>query len=175
MPNHPAQEKRTCATCGDRTRKWTKTETGYQCENCAPPNEGGSEEMSKKPYDRATDPAIEERTIKKMLRVILTGEEKADLAERMAEHRADLQRLEDEKKQITKDFASRIELAQGTIRQESSTYLQGWEMRDVECIEITDKRAGFLTVVRQDTGEEVSRRKLTAEEMELKLPMDAAA
>lgn len=131
--------------------------------------------MSKKPYDPATDPTIDERPIKKMLRVNLTTEERAQLAERMAEHQADLQRLVDEKKQITKEFASRIELVQGNIRQESSTYLQGWELREVQCSEVTDKRAGFLTVVRLDTGEEVSRRKLTTEEMELNLPLDDAA
>ena len=130
--------------------------------------------MSKN-VDKSVDPTIEERPIKKMLRVNLTTEERAELAERMAEHQADLQRLEDEKKQITKEFASRIELVQGNIRQESSTYLQGWELREVQCSEVTDRRAGFLTVVRLDTGEEVSRRKLTQEELELKLPMEDAA
>lgn len=128
-----------------------------------------------KPYDKATDPTIEERTVKMCLKCELTEAEKAELASKMAEHQADLEHLEDEKKAVTKDFASRIELVQGTIRRESGTYRQGWEMRDVECVEITDKRAGTLTVVRQDTGEIVKIRPLTQEERELKLPVEDAA
>lgn len=125
--------------------------------------------------DKAIDPTIEERPIKKLLRVNLTTEELSALAAKMAEDQATLERLEDEKKSVTKDFASRIEITTGTIRQEAGTYRQGWELREVQCSEVTDRRSGLLTVVRLDTGEEVSRRKLTAEEMELRLPLDDAA
>jgi len=56
---------------------------------------------------------VKERPIKDMLRVVLTEEEKRDLAEKMAEQQAELERLEDEKKSVTKDYASRIENVQG--------------------------------------------------------------
>lgn len=127
-----------------------------------------------KSIDPATDPNIKERATKELLRVTLTEDEKVKQAERMAEKQAELEDLEDQKKAMVKDFASRIEMVQANVRQASNTYRQGWELRDVECVEIKDMNCGTLCVVRQDTGETVRMRKLSQSEMQGSLLDDVA-
>ena len=65
-------------------------------------------------------------------------------------------------------------MVQANVRQASNTYRQGWELRDVECVETKDMNRGTLCVVRQDTGETVRTRKLSQSEMQGSLLDDAA-
>jgi hypothetical protein len=123
----------------------------------------------------ATDPRIKERPIKKLLRVELTEEEKRELAEGMAEKQAELESLEDEKKAVAKDYASRIESTQGEIRRKSSIYRQGWEVRETDCVEIMDYNRAEVRIVRLDTSEVLNRRKMTQDELTLPLPVEDAA
>lgn len=120
----------------------------------------------------ATDPRIKERPIKKMLRCDLTEEEKRELAEQMAEDQAKLKSLEDEKKAVASDYKSRIEQVQGSININSSTYLQGWEMRETSCSEVMDYTKAEVSIVRLDTGEVIKRRGMTQDELTLSLPIE---
>lgn len=122
----------------------------------------------------ATNPRIKERPVKKMLRHELTDDEKRELAERMAEDQAKLETLVDEKKAVASDYKSRIENVQGTIRLASSTYRQGWEIRETQCSEIYDYDKAVFSIVRLDTGEEIKRRGMTQDELTLPLPMEEA-
>ena len=115
-------------------------------------------------YDPATDPSIKERPVKNLLKCELTEQEKDRLASDMADMQADLERLEDEKKVVTKDYAGRIEQTQATIRKQANTYRQGWEVR-----------VGTCTTKRLDTGEIVRTRNLTQDELQGELPLDTAA
>lgn len=120
----------------------------------------------------ATSPRIKERPIKKMLRCDLTEKEKAELAATMAEDQAKLESLEDEKKAVASDYKSRIEQTQGTIRRNSATYRQGWELRETECSEIHDYERAEFRIVRLDTGEFVKCRPMTQDELTLSLPLE---
>jgi len=80
--------------------------------------------------------------------------------------------LENEKKAVSKDYASRIELTQGAISASSNTYRQGWEVREVECSEIMDYERGEVRWVRLDTMEVYKRRKMTQDELQYALPLD---
>jgi len=173
MPNKPAQEKRRCATCGKRTRQWIKTAKGYECKTHD--QKKGDTDMSatssKKPHDPATDPTIKENLITMNLRCDLSDAEKAAIAAEMAEAQAELGRVESEKKAVTKEFSGRIGRLERTISLKATSYSQGWEMRDVQCVEIMDRCAGTMTVKRMDTGEKVNSRKLTDKEKVLELPL----
>lgn len=120
------------------------------------------------------DPRVKERPTKSKLRVFLTEDEKRVLAERMAEKQAELETLEDEKKAITKEYGSKIDLVTGEIRLASNTYRQGWELRDVECSEVWDYPRGTVYVKRLDTGEIIKSRRMSQDEMQGSLLEDAA-
>ena len=123
--------------------------------------------------DDATNPNIKERPMKSMLKCILTEEDKRTLADELANKQAELENLENEKKAVAKDYASRIELTQATISTSSNTYRQGWEVREVECSEIMDYERGEVRCVRLDTMETYKRRKMTQDELQYALPLDA--
>lgn len=123
--------------------------------------------------DDATNPNIKERPVKAMLKCVLTEEEKRLLADNLADKQAELENLENEKKAVSKDYSSRIELTQATISTASNTYRQGWEVREVECSEIMDHERGEVRWVRLDTMEIYKRRKMTQDELQYALPLDA--
>ena len=99
-------------------------------------------------------------------------EEKWALAASMAERQMELERLEDQKKAVAADLKGKMDTVQAVIRREANVYRQGWEMRDVECTKIVNRKEGTLRVIREDTLEVVHGRRLTQEEMQLKLPLD---
>ena len=128
--------------------------------------------MSGEQFMAATSTRIREKEFRDILRVELTKEELDELAGKLAEDQLELQELEDQKKAVTKDFGSRIEVVQARIRSGSNTFLQRWEMREVECVEVKDFTRGECYSKRMDTGEVIKRRKLTSAELERELPIE---
>lgn len=125
--------------------------------------------------ERATSPNVQETLGTGIYRVDLTEEEKRDLAENIADDQLELEKLEGEKSSITKDYASRIEAVRARIKASSSTYRQGFEMREVDHVEKKDFDLGTCTLIRLDTGEIIKARKLTNAEQEshaTRLPID---
>ncbi|MEF2146678.1 MAG: hypothetical protein V3573_14625 [Desulfovibrionaceae bacterium] len=126
-------------------------------------------------FDRATSPNVQENIFTDMARCDLTQEELQELAKVMADDQLELERLEGEKGSIAKAYASKIEAVKARIREKSGTFRQGWEMRDVDHVEVKDFDRGTCTLSRLDTGEVVKRRKLTTAELEsnaARLPID---
>lgn len=117
-------------------------------------------------FERATSPNVQENMFTDMARCDLTPEELQELAKLMADSQLELERLEGEKASVTKSYASRIEAVKANIRERSGTFRQGWEMRDVDHVEIKDFDLGTCTLLRMDTGEIVKSRKLTKGELE---------
>lgn len=125
--------------------------------------------------ERATSPNVQENMFTDMARCDLTPEELQELAKLMADSQLELERLEGEKASVTKSYASKIEAVKANIRERSGTFRQGWEMRDVDHVEIKDFDLGTCTLLRMDTGEIVKSRKLTKCELEShasRLPID---
>jgi arginine deiminase len=118
--------------------------------------------------ERATSPNVQENLFSDMARCDLTQEELQDLAREMADDQLELERLEGEKASVTKSYGSRIESVKARIREKSGTFRQGWEMREVEHVEVKDFDLGTCTLLRMDTGEVVKSRKLTRAELDSK-------
>ncbi len=116
--------------------------------------------------ERAARPNVQETMFTDMARCDLTEEERHELAKGMADDQLELERLEGEKASVTKSYASRIETVKARIREKSGTFRQGWEMREVDHIEIKDFDLGTCTLMRTDTGEIVKSRKLTTAELD---------
>lgn len=117
-------------------------------------------------FDRATSPNVQENIFTDMARCELTPEERQELAKEMADDQLELEKLEGEKAAVTKSYASRIESVKSRIREKSGTFRQGWEMREVDHVEVKDFDLGTCTLSRMDTGEVVRQRKLTSAEIE---------
>lgn len=135
-------------------------------------HDGKSVTMTGEQFMAATSPRIREKEFRDILRVELTKEELDELAGKLAEDQLELQELEDQKKAVTKDFGSRIEVVQARIRSGSNTFRQRWEMREVECVEVKDFARGECYSKRMDTGEVIKRRKLTSAELDRELPIE---
>jgi hypothetical protein len=125
--------------------------------------------------ERATSPNVQENQFTDMARCDLTPDELQEVAKEMADDQLELERLEGEKASVTKSYASKIESVKARIREKSGTFRQGWEMRDVDHVEIKDFGIGTCTLIRMDTGETVKARKLTTAELDRhasRLPLD---
>lgn len=114
--------------------------------------------------ERATSPNVQENRFTDLARCDLTPEELQEIAKGMADDQLELEKLEGEKASVTKSYGSRIESVKARIREKSGTFRQGWEMREVDHIEIKDFDLGTCTLMRTDTGEVVKTRKLTTSE-----------
>lgn len=77
--------------------------------------------------------------------------------------------IEEEQKQATAGFRSRIADVQRQLDRNESVIANGFELRSVECREVCDLDDGVLRVVRLDTGDLVEERALTEEESQLTL------
>lgn len=100
---------------------------------------------------RLTDPEYKELTV-----------ERATLDEKIAD-------AEMRKKIVAKQVASEIEEAKGRINEINAALISGKISREIECRRVYDYDAGYVVVIRDDTGDIVSERKLTQEEKQTKL------
>lgn len=102
--------------------------------------------------------------------VALTEDEVAKYAQEAAKITLDIGELEDQKKTAASTFKDRIDRAFCSVRELSRKVTDHRELRDVACIWYADTRKKKALLVRQDTGEEIASRELTAKEMQAELP-----
>lgn len=103
------------------------------------------------------------------LRVLLTTEEKASYADKIAGLREDLDRTEEEKKSAMADYKGQIDSINEQISKLSSEVRRGQERPvTVECIYNYD--TGQYTEVRTDTAEVLVTREMTESERQLHFP-----
>jgi len=102
--------------------------------------------------------------------VKLTDTEVAGYALEAAKVTLDIGELEDQKKAAASTYKDRIDRAFCQVRELSRKVKDREEIRDVKCVWRADFRAQKATLVREDTGEEISFRDLTSKEMQLEIP-----
>ncbi|MCB9507984.1 MAG: hypothetical protein H6697_09995 [Myxococcales bacterium] len=110
--------------------------------------------------------------------VALDDAAKAAIGIEMGDTFRDLDVVKDEYLTARRDFGTRIKAKEEHIRELTEQLRNGEAKREVPCTARAHLDRGELVVTRDDTGEEVSRRTLTAREVadynQLRLDLDAA-
>lgn len=100
------------------------------------------------------------------LQCTLTMEERERRGSELAFVAGEIDRLEEQKKSATESFKSQIGTVEGRHRAIASVIRQGYEYRDVRCRRTFDYIERTVTVVREDTGEQVDHRPMNLKELE---------
>ena len=95
------------------------------------------------------------------LRYHFNEEEKKGLARDMAQNVIKVRDLEEEKKSITSQYASKINMAVAESNAAAQKLESGFEMRTIDCEEVFDYVNGTVRIYRQDTSELVKDRTMT--------------
>lgn len=108
----------------------------------------------------------ETRTVKvsRNLKCNLTDERLRELGDIAAFVDADIQKLKAEKKQYIQQNKTDIDAAEARRKELLQKIRDKAEYRHTDCTETFDYRVNEVTITRVDTGEEVSRRAMSAEE-----------
>lgn len=108
---------------------------------------------------------------KEMCKYVFTPEEKAELAEELAQGVSELREKEDDKKAIMADLTSQIKTLEASTNSIAGKLNSGFEMRSLECEVVRDYPKHEILYVRVDTGECVRVKKMSQEDMEMELPL----
>jgi len=92
-----------------------------------------------------------------------------DLARKALEKTRDIDELEDEKKSVMSEYKNKIDRATAELNVKRRKYLDGFEVRQVECRVERDYDREVIRYVRIDTGEELEGRTMTAQERQMRL------
>lgn len=103
----------------------------------------------------------------------LTGDEKIEYGNQLADHQYEIERIEDRKKAAVSQYKSETDGCTANIRELSRKIRDGYEHRDVECIGTYDWTNGEITYTRPDTGETVEVKEIPEYERQQKLNLDA--
>lgn len=103
------------------------------------------------------------------LRCDLTDDELAHRREQLLAELDAVDSLTEEKKEVAKEFADKIKSANAKAARLRTSLRQGYELREVPVTEKRDDKAKDMMIIRDDTGEVVTRRKLSAAEMQTTL------
>ncbi len=109
---------------------------------------------------------MKRKTIKQHLECRLTDAEKIERGAASATLTLEIGELELAKKSAADDFKARIDGKALEVKSIARTLKQGFEIREVGCEEQKDYQARTVTIIRLDTGEIVSSRGMTIEEMQ---------
>lgn len=105
------------------------------------------------------------------LKCTLTGEQQRSTGLSLAQLHTELEALRLQKKDVLAKFKDDEDRIEGAIASAAKTLHQGFEHRLVSCRETHNFQDGTVTVVRLDTGEEIEKREMTAEERQLGLEL----
>ena len=113
------------------------------------------------------------KRLTKRLPVPLTETERQEMSAELIKGIETRVELDAEKRASAKDYTERVSHADVTIRNLAATLRRGTVIRDVECSEQRSWSTREMLVVREDTGEVVERRTMTAEEAQMEFPAPA--
>ena len=109
------------------------------------------------------------RIEKEFCKYHFTEQEKKELSVEMAQKTIEAGNLEDEIKSIKARYKGDIEAAMLLVKSNASKIRDGFDMRYIPCEVVPDYSRGVFRFIRQDTGEEVRERKMTAEDRQQSL------
>ena len=113
---------------------------------------------------------IRERKTIKFLPVKLTEDELRDLGKNLADEMGRLVELETEAKQAANQYKSSMKQIAATTARLSGLVRQGYEQREVGCMEVINYKTNRLAATRTDTGIVVEDRPLRMDERQLEMP-----
>ncbi|HXJ40555.1 MAG TPA: hypothetical protein VNH18_14835 [Bryobacteraceae bacterium] len=117
-----------------------------------------------------------ELSIVRELPIQLTETEIVQVARVASKTVGEIWRMKEEKKTTAKFFAAQIEKLESAHAKLNDAVASGTQYRETPCKAILDSpSAGFKTIVRLDTGEEVTVEPLTDEDRQMLLPLKGAA
>ena len=102
----------------------------------------------------------------------LSNQELADRGSQLADHYAEADRLEDERKNTNDGFKARIALVEQSIRDLAGTLKSKTELREVELVEEFIFATNTVRISRADTKEVVRERAMTRNERQEELPLE---
>ncbi len=108
--------------------------------------------------------------ITRKLSVPLSAKEKENAIKNLVAKMDLVEALEEEKKAMVDGFKAKITQAKADIMNARQLVRNGAEIRDVNCQEIRDYKAGQFRIIRMDTEEVVDERPLTKEERQTHIP-----
>lgn len=111
-----------------------------------------------------------ERRTSSLQRVTLTMEETLDYSKRQADRHGEKQQAERDLASVKKQMQARIEGLQAEMDQLNEALRNGYELRDVPCVEILDyPKRGRKTTFRLDTREVVGDAPMTTDDSQRQL------
>ena len=113
-----------------------------------------------------TERLVDIKKTKESLKCLLTEKEIREAGSSLARQYSRVAELEDEKKSVTSDFKAKIDLATAEASILARMIQNGYEFRTVDCETIWDFDSKTVSVVRQDTGETISERTMTPDELQ---------
>jgi hypothetical protein len=115
-------------------------------------------------------------TYTEYLKCDLTDAEIADTARELARANARRQAVEQQKKEVDSQLKSEIEAANTVISRLSTLINTGHEYRNIDCrVELDTPEPGQKRVVRLDTGEEVSVKRMTDADRQMVIDLQTKA
>ena len=147
---------------------------GDVCPGCAPGRaevEGG-EPKTLEDVQEAVEAAelnVKTRNTTESLKCILTDDEIRRYGIAQARANAEIARAEEELQSVKSQYKSRIDASAAVRNDMAQRINNGYEFRQVDCIEKWDYNSNVITVFRTDTYETISRRTMSREEMQRKL------
>jgi hypothetical protein len=114
-------------------------------------------------------PDTEQVFIEQTLKVKLTDDELLKYGDDLAKLTDEMKDIEDAKKEAASNFKAKLDVIEGEIHRVSAKIRDKQELRLVKCVEQSDSETKRVNTVRSDTGEIVSWRNMTQEEMQRKL------
>ena len=115
---------------------------------------------------QATERAIDIKKTKEHLKCILTEKEIREAGSDLAQKYSTITELEDAKKSLMSDFKAKIDAETAEAGILARKIQNGYEIRPVECEEIWEYDLHVVSTVRQDTGETIRERNMTADELQ---------
>lgn len=136
--------------------------------------------MAKKQTVEVTIEAPEESRVavthgKRTLPVRLNDDELLAQARKMAEASEAAEAAEQARKQVTTQYKAEEEEARGKERAARTLMRNGYEYRTIDITTTKDWNSKTVTVRRDDTGEIVEFREMTASELQLEIPAEVEA
>jgi len=116
------------------------------------------------PVGRIRKRAIEKKRVTNPLRVELTTDERLEAGDKIADAMATIQARKSDLDTVKKKIQSEVQAAESTIEAESERLRAGYEVRSVDCDQITDFDKGIVTEIRKDTGTIANERAIRSEE-----------
>lgn len=109
---------------------------------------------------------VETRKLSQHLKVNLTEAELLEAGEKISSAMTEKERQEANLDRIKQQFKGEISVCDGIISSNKTLICNKFEYRDVECEEFRDYESGVVTVIRLDTGEVVTERKMRDDELQ---------